>query len=373
MKILIALKTAADLEIMEELLHAEGHEVILVSDGNAALEALQENPDLIVMDAELPGKSGYECCMLIKQDEKNRYKPVVLVMPAEDSTAWARFTLCGADDFVEHPTHPHAIKAKIKLLLHIKELYQRLDTTHHNTEQEIRLAKHMFDSITKREKQEFDFVHFWGLSTGHFCGDLFIMERTPENHLHLFLGDFTGHGLAAAMGALPSSAIFFAMTRKGCGISDIAEEMNRKLYEILPTGKFCSAVFLRLEADNSKLEIWNGGLPSVLLVNNKCKIGKKLESFHLPLGISEPTKFNSQTKTIELLDYKSVLLYSDGLIEARNSNGECYGEKRLIKELGKKGKQCCSFNEIKTGVLSFLEGLEPLDDISLAVLQLEQE
>ena len=291
MKILLAQTDDGNLEMIETILLPEGHEIISVTDGKDVMVALREKPDMIIMDASLPNVSGFECCRLIKHTEEYMRKPVVMLMPTDDSTAWARFSECGADDYIRHPLNQNVIKTKIRVLQHVYELYQRLEASHRHAEQEIRLAKHMFDTITKRQPNEIDFVNFWGLSTGHFCGDLFIFERTPENHLHVFLGDFTGHGLVAAMGALPASAIFFAMTRKGCDIGLIAQEMNQKLYEILPTGKFCSAALLRLDSDNSKLEIWNGGLPPVLLVDSKFKIAKSFESFNLPLGIVEPTEF----------------------------------------------------------------------------------
>lgn len=372
MKILYAQADAANLEMMSALLLAEGHELISAIDGNDAMIAMQENPDMVIMDANLSGISGYECCRLIKHDNKNSHKPVILLMPTQDSTAWARFSECGADDFIEHPLHPLVIKAKIRLLLKLNELYQRLDSNHRHAEQEIRLAKHMFDAITKRQPQVVDFLDFWSLSAGHFCGDLFIFERTPENHLHVFLGDFTGHGLAAAMGALPVSDIFFAMTRNGYGIEDIIDEVNRKLYEIMPTGKFCAATVLRLEADCSKLAIWNGGLPPVLLVDRQHNIAGRCESFHLPLGIVTPAGFNSRTEQFKLPGIQSVVLYSDGLIEAQNSLGEGFGEKRLAQVIGRQLKERSLFNKIKLNTLSFLEGLEPHDDVSLAVINIDQ-
>ncbi len=370
MKILFAQNNTEDMKQIENLLIAEGHELILVIDGGEVAVTMQEDPDMVMMDVNLPGISGFECCRLIKHDEKTRHKPVVLLMPTHDATAWARFAECGADDFIEQPVHPHVVKAKIKLLSHIQELYQRLDASHRHAEQEIRLAKHMFDTITKRQPKEIDFLHFWSLSAGHFCGELVIFEHTPEGHLHLFMGDFTGHGLSAAMGALPISDIFFSMTRKGCSIAQIVEEMNLKLFEILPTGKFCSATLLRLEADYSRIDIWNGGFPPVLLVDSHYKITAHCESFHLPLGIVDPADFSCQTKQFELHGKNSVVLYSDGLIEAHNSFGECFGEERVVQVIGRKVKDGSIFNRIKGNVLSFLEGLEPHDDVSLAVIHI---
>lgn len=370
MKILLAQNDATDIEMIGTLLLSSGHEFISVNNGGEVLNAMRENPDMVMMDANLSAVSGYECCRLIKRNEKDRHKPVVLLMPRQDATAWARFAECGADDFLELPLHAQVIKAKIRLLQHVNELYRRLDSSRRHTEQELRLAKHLFDSITKRQPKDIEFLHFWGLSAGHFCGDLFIFERTPENHLHVFLGDFTGHGLAAAMGALPVSDIFFAMTRNGCEIQQIVEVANSKLYEIMPSGKFCAAIFMRLAADYSTLEIWNGGMPSVLLVDRQNKLAGKCESHHLPLGVVDSAEFDSRFTQYELSGIHSVVLCSDGLVEAENSLGEYYGESRLAQVIASESRERNLFNKIKSSTLSFLEGLEPHDDVSLAVIHI---
>lgn len=370
MKILLAHADTEALNMLTSVLLAEGHETLVIHDGTELMQAMQDDPDLLILDANLPSVSGFECCRQIKHDEKYHLKPVVLLMPTKDAAAWARFAECRADDFIPQPLNTHLIKAKVKLLLHLDELYHRLEASHRHAEQEIRLAKQMFDTITRRQSKEVDFLHYWGLSAGHFCGDLFIFERTPDNHLHIFLGDFTGHGLAAAMGALPVSDIFFAMTRKGASVSDIIKEMNRKLFEMMPTGKFCAAALLSMDADYSKIEIWNGGLPPILLVDGQHRIVGKQESFHMPLGIADAAEFSAQTIQLELKAVHSVVVCSDGLIEAQNSLGEIFSEAQLEAAIVRRAKERNTFNRIKTSVLSFLDGLEPTDDISLAVLNI---
>lgn len=370
MRILLALNEMADIQMLEAALLSLGHECVAVRRGDEVLPAMGGNPDMVMMDANLAEVSGYECCRLIKHDEKFRHKPVVMLMPKQDATGWARFAECGADDFIELPLVAHVVKAKVKLLSHLGDLHHRLDSSRRHMAQEIRLAKHLFDTITKRQPKDIEFLHFWGLSAGHFCGDLFIYERTPDNHLHVMLGDFTGHGLAAAMGALPVSDIFFAMTRNGCGLQQIIEEANAKLYEIMPSGKFCAAIFLRLSADYTTLDIWNGGMPQVLLLDRRNRPVEKYESHHLPLGVADLSSFDARLNQYNLSGVQSVVLYSDGLIEAENSLGEFYGEPRLERLIASEVREHNLFNKIKSSILSFLEGLEPHDDVSLAVIRI---
>lgn len=127
MTILLAQTDAANLEMISSILLSEEHEFNSVSDGIELLIAMQENPDLVVVDANLPEINGYECCRLIKHDEKNRHTSVILLMPTKDLVAWTRLSACGADDFLKPPFQPHVIKSKIQLLLRLSKLRQQLN------------------------------------------------------------------------------------------------------------------------------------------------------------------------------------------------------------------------------------------------------
>ena len=73
-----------------------------------------------------------------------------------------------------------------------------------------------------------------------FNGDLLLATRTPSGSMYVMLGDFTGHGLPAAIGAIPVAEVFYGMANKGFSIAAIVAETNRKLRAILPTEVFFS-------------------------------------------------------------------------------------------------------------------------------------
>lgn len=235
--------------------------------------------------------------------------------------------------------------------------------------QEVRLAQHMFDSVIRRSPADIEFLRQWMVTTGHFSGDLLIYERTPDGHLHILMGDFTGHGLAAAVGALPAADIFFAMTRKGMALCDIAGEINRKLNELLPTGRFCAAILARVSPRHDELELWNGGQPPLLLLDADGHLAAEFPSFHLPLGVAAPPGFDGATKTVALAGIRHVVLYSDGLIEARNAAGAMFGAEGLQDAIVvARDESAHPYQNIKARVVSFLDGMEPHDDVSLLTL-----
>ena len=82
----------------------EGMEVTTVSDGQAALEQLEQStPDVILTNAYMPGISGYELCGLIKRSERFGRIPVMLLVGAHESVDQAEARRVGADDVVTKP------------------------------------------------------------------------------------------------------------------------------------------------------------------------------------------------------------------------------------------------------------------------------
>ena len=82
----------------------EGVEVISVSDGNAAIEKLAEfTPDLVMVDINMPGMSGYEICERIRQNEATRQTPVILLVGSFEPFDEEEARRVGANDFLTKP------------------------------------------------------------------------------------------------------------------------------------------------------------------------------------------------------------------------------------------------------------------------------
>lgn len=372
MKILIAEFNPTGRNQLTQMLKLDGHEVLQASHwGEALAQFAEHHPDLVLLEPTLPGAGGHCCVPEIKRLTPNRFVPVILVTSVSDSISLSRFLESEADDFIDPPYDHFVLKAKIAGFERVDELYRRLEKFRTLTGQEIKLAKHMFDAITTRKSDESPHIHHWSLAAGHFSGDLLIFERTPDDTLHIMLGDFTGHGLVAAVGALPTSDIFYAMTQKGCGIGDIVAEINRKLHRLLPTGRFCCASLLSISPRTNRVEIWNGGLPPILLVDGQHRVVHRLPSNKLPLGILGEESFDSSTTTVSTAEVCHAILYSDGLIEAQNAAGQEFGDSRLADALGAAGASGSLLQQIKAAVIGFLGGLEPHDDVSLLTINLE--
>lgn len=372
MKILVAENNSTGRKQLTRMLELDGHEVLQVDNYKELLAQFSEfQPGLVFLEPVLSGMGGYCDINEIKRLKPDLFVPVILVTHISNSSTLADFLGSGADDFLEQPYNNLILRAKIASIERMGDLHRRLENFRDRTQQELDLAKHMFNRITHRKPKDAAYIDHWAHSAGHFNGDLLIYDRTPDQTLHIMLCDFTGHGLAAAIGALPTSDIFYAMTKKGLCIAKIAAEVNSKLNRLMPTGQFCSACMIAIAPQRNWLEIWNGGLPPILLVNQKNEVIQRLSSNHLPLGILDAENFTSSTATVSTELVYHIVLYSDGLVEAENAQGHAFGDHGLSRVLHAACIQRSLMQHIKAEVIQFLGGLAPHDDISLLTVNMK--
>lgn len=143
------------------------------------------------------------------------------------------------------------------------------------------------------------------------------------------------------------------------------DELNNKLNALLPTGIFCCVVGVDIDASRSHAKIWNASLPEVLIVNANGEIKQRCASDHLALGIRKYNSDEMHCQDVHLADGDAIYLYSDGLTEAENNDGEMMGqtgfEQLLASEISEQGR----ITDIKDKVIKFVDGADATDDISL--------
>ena len=139
-----------------------------------------------------------------------------------------------------------------------------------------------------------------------------MCEASPSGGLYFLVGDFTGHGLASAIGALPVTRAFQEMSLKGLSVNEMATEFNKILLRFLPSDMFMAAVIGEVGSDGSRITLWQGGMPQMLVVSDKRKFIKTISSPHMALGILEQLEFDSECEIFEMLANDKLIIYSDG-------------------------------------------------------------
>ena len=126
-KILVVDDDPGNREVLEELLRMRGYPVVTAASGYEALELVRTaTPDLVLLDVNMPGLSGYEVCEKLRQDPASRLLPIVIVTALEGQEEKIRAIEAGADDFLNKPINPPELVACVKSLLRIRELHDQL-------------------------------------------------------------------------------------------------------------------------------------------------------------------------------------------------------------------------------------------------------
>lgn len=115
----------ANLQVLRTIL-ADDYRLLFAKDGDRALElAHNEKPDLILLDVMMPGKSGYEVCEALQQQEATRGIPVIFVTALSDADDEAHGLELGAVDYLTKPVNAAIVRARVRnhlSLVRVEEL-----------------------------------------------------------------------------------------------------------------------------------------------------------------------------------------------------------------------------------------------------------
>jgi len=103
-KLLVVDDDKNNLEMFKEILTQEGYEVIVASDGEEALVKVKEaNPDVILLDLILPKKNGFEVLKEIRQNYKDKWRPVIIISGQGDLESVTKGYNLEADHYLTKP------------------------------------------------------------------------------------------------------------------------------------------------------------------------------------------------------------------------------------------------------------------------------
>jgi phosphoserine phosphatase RsbU/P len=159
-----------------------------------------------------------------------------------------------------------------------------------------------------------------GVVSGDYCD----LVTTASDDFYFILGDVTGKGVAASMLMVHLQAMFRTLIPMGLSLRELIERASRVFCEsTLPT--HYATLVCGKAAPSGEVEVCNAGHPPPLLIGRD-EI-RTIDPTGLPLGAFCDEQF--ATSRVRVEPGQSILLYTDGLSEARDNNGRMYGTDRV--------------------------------------------
>jgi serine phosphatase RsbU (regulator of sigma subunit)/predicted ester cyclase len=199
-------------------------------------------------------------------------------------------------------------------------------------------------------------------------GDFYDFHLLPEDRLGLVVGDATGKGVPAALVMSTTCGMLRLAAQSHSSPGQMLQGVNEVLFPNIPTNMFVTCFYAILDPKSGYLVYANAGHDLPYLHRNG--EAEELRARGMPLGLMSTMSYEEKETTLHVGE--AALLYSDGLVEAHDPQGEMFGFPRLRALLAahsaEEEKLVGDF--LMEELYSFVgEGWEQEDDITLLTLK----
>jgi len=353
-------------KVLSILLQEEGYHVFTANDGAQGVDKyIKYHPDLILMDINMPVMDGFEAARKIKSLSQGDLTPLIFITSMNTDESFIECVDAGGDGILVRPFSPDVFKAKIKSIQRISDLHRQVKQLQQEQQNDAQLAEKLLSDVIESRNYGLDRISIIKQAAALFSGDIQLTALCPNGDINILLGDFTGHGLRASIGAIPVTETFRAMTKKGFFLFDIVSQINAQLYQLLPPDLFLAATFVCISSHEKSAYVFNAGLPDSYIFDEQAKIKHQLASVHPPLGVMPELLPDTRLTIVPVEEGDRAVLISDGIVEARDLQGKMYGTERF-ELVARQGILNKSLSEtVMQDVNVFCQGAVQDDDISL--------
>lgn len=372
-RILIADDQTDLLDALKLLLKGQGIEYDAVTSPDAALRALESRPfDLVLMDLNYTGDttSGREGIdLLARVQQLDRLLPVIVM------TGWGSVDLAveamrrGVRDFVQKPWDNAHLLATLRQEIAAGRARRLEDAAERR---ELSEALKIQQRLLPQQVPQIDgweLAVSWQPASG-VGGDCFDTIRFGDTRLALTIADVVGRGIPAALLMSNLQAAVRAFASEAIEPQALCHQVNRILCGNIAEGRFISFFYCVLDATAGVLTYTNAGHYLPMLVRADGAV-ERLGIGGPVLGVLAEAEY--EQAQVLLAHGDRIVLFTDGLTEARDARDEEFGERRLLEAAV--AHRACSAPALQARltaeVAAFTGGLLQ-DDATLMILASDQ-
>ena len=244
-------------------------------------------------------------------------------------------------------------------------------------QEQLKIAKEVQDKLLPTSLPQNDRIEFKALSENAYevGGDYFDVSQFQEHTFRVAIGDVSGKGTTAAFYMAEVKGIFHALTQLNLSVRQFIATANQALAECLQQGFFVTLTYLEIDVRRRRIEMIRAGHTPTFFYSAESKSIRSIREGTLGLGLVRTDGFANYINDPTVIDYDPgdlLVLYTDGIVEARNEEGEEFGYDRLqeiIEQDAESSVEVLSEKVVK-GVKSFASK-ELDDDYTVLIIRLK--
>ncbi len=356
MRILVADDEKVTRHLLESFISDWGLEVTTAEDGQEAWEIFRTgNFELMISDWNMPRLSGLELIKKIRNEPGNPYSYLILLTSRTEKSDLVEGLEAGADDFLNKPFDRNELRARLRAGQRIVDLQRQLQKNNRRLAQanrrmqmDLGAAARLQRSLLPNDLPDIERAKFaWSFRPCEkLAGDNLNVFRLDANKVGFYVADVSGHGVAAALLSFTISQLL-SPQKLASGLLvqpgeepsdkplvsqplDVINELNTRFPTEEFDGNFFTILYGVLDQRTCELRYVSAGHPPFILMRSDSD-AKLMETRSFPVGWQQDGQWQEQT--LQLAPGDRLCIYSDGVADAQNSEGENFGEGRLIDSL----------------------------------------
>ncbi len=349
-KILLVDDNEMNRDMLSRRLARKGFDVTVAEDGAEALQAITEcDFDLVLLDIMMPGMDGLQVLEILRRDRTPLDLPVIMATAEDSSSDVVRALKLGANDYVTKPLDFSVVLARVQTHLSLKRAKEELEATNARMKKDLEAAAKVQRALMPNSLPKVQDIRFvWNfVPCDELGGDILDVFQLDEDKIGLYLLDVSGHGVPAALLSVTLNRLLAQMAKGSLQFeeagggqtesqlltpAEVAARLNTRFQMDASPGAVQYFTFLYgiLNTNTFIFRYVSAGHPGPIQVGID---GKSILHPQEGFAIGWFPDSTYQESVIELKPGDRLYLYSDGILEAMNSEDELFGPERLVEAL----------------------------------------
>lgn len=331
-------------EMTQLILQTKGYEILEANSGSEGIkQAIQYQPDLILLDIIMPEMDGFETCQKLKASSATQNIPILFFSSLTNPKDKIKGLELGAVDFINNIVDHGELLARVQTHLHIQSLTRSLRDSN---QQLIRKQKSLDDDLHAAEMIQRSFLphknlNLTGLQLAStwlpanlLGGDIFNAIQCGQGKVIFYMVDVSGHDVPSALVTVSISQYLHLQNSNANFILSPQQIMLNldKEYPLERFNRYFTIFYIVLDIATGAFSYSCAGHPPAIVIS-KSNGFRLLEQGGTIIGLNGNLSFEEGAETLSRGD--KVMLYTDGVTDRKNLDGELYGTERLYALLEK--------------------------------------